>query len=188
MGERNSNQEIEIKLRLPSARWGRRLLRESGFRVKRRRVLESNVVYDTPSGALRASGQLLRLRRTGRRALLTYKGPAVPGRYKSREERETTVADADEIAVILTRLGYQPSFRYEKYRTEYRRPDGGGLILLDETPIGDFFELEGQPEWIDHTAAELGFSLSSYITETYGSLFLLERPAGTNPAAMLFGS
>jgi adenylate cyclase class 2 len=156
--------------------------------VKRRRVLESNVVYDTPSGALRASGQLLRLRRTGRHALLTYKGPAEPGRYKSREERETSLADAEELAVILTRLGYRPSFRYEKYRTEYQRPGGAGLVLLDETPIGDFFELEGPPEWIDRTAADLGFSLSDYITETYGSLFSQERSAGTDPAAMLFGS
>ena len=28
-----------------------------------------------------------------------------------------------------------------------------GVIELDETPAGDFLELEGPPEWIDATAA-----------------------------------
>jgi len=30
--------------------------------------------------------------------------------------------------------------------------DGEGHCVVDETPIGNFAELEGPPEWIDRTA------------------------------------
>ena len=41
-----------------------------------------------------------------------------------------------------------------------------------ETPIGVWLELEGEPEWIDRTAAQLGFTLQQYVTESYGGLWL----------------
>ena len=46
------------------------------------------------------------------------------------------------------------------------------MIELDQTPIGDFLELEGPPEWIDATAAALGYSESDYVTSTYRDLFV----------------
>jgi adenylate cyclase class 2 len=52
---------------------------------------------------------------------------------------------------------------------------------LDETPIGEFLELEGEPGWIDRTARELGFSEADYITDTYGALF--EAYRARNPGA-----
>ena len=48
----------------------------------------------TPEGILRQRGTLLRLREVGGRSILTFKGPATPGKHKSREELETTVGDA----------------------------------------------------------------------------------------------
>ncbi len=71
---------------------------------------------------------------------------------------------------MLARLGYRVVFRYEKYRAEYVKD--GGLALVDETPIGVFIELEGEPDWIDGHARRLGFSPEHYITESYGSLYL----------------
>jgi adenylate cyclase class 2 len=46
------------------------------------------------------------------------------------------------------------------------------VATLDETPIGIFLELEGNPGWIDRTAATLGFSERDYIVESYGRLYL----------------
>src|SRR5512143_1192761 len=115
-------REIEIKLAVASAEEGRRLLRRAGLRVTRRRVFESNVVFDDARGTLRRAKSLLRVREAGGHGLLTYKGPATVTRYKSREELETTLEDAATAHVILERLGYRPVFRYEKFRTEF----GGG--------------------------------------------------------------
>ena len=166
-----STQETEIKLAVPSPGAIRRTLRAAGFRVSRKRVFESNAIYDTAAPSLRPAGTLLRLRQAGRTATLTYKGPALAGKHKSREELEVEVADHAAMAAILERLGYRPTFRYEKYRTEFRQPDLAGIAMLDETPIGVYLELEGEAEWIDRTAALLGFGESDYLTASYGRLY-----------------
>jgi len=71
---------------------------------------------------------------------------------------------------ILRALGYSPSFRYEKFRAEWT--DGKGQVVVDETPIGNFCEIEGAPRWIDATAKKLGVSGADYITKNYAGLFL----------------
>ena len=63
----------------------------------------------------------------------------------------------------------KPSFRYEKFRSEWT--DGKGQVVLDHTPIGEFGEIEGPPDWIDHIAKLLGISESQYITDSYAALF-----------------
>ena len=102
---------------------------------------------------------LLRLRQVGGNCLVTWKGPSIPGPHKIRPELETLVGSVEMMDRILRELGYEPVFRYEKYRTEFKQGGGAaeGVVTLDETPIGDFFELEGAPDWIDKTAGLLGF-------------------------------
>jgi adenylate cyclase class 2 len=63
----------------------------------------------------------------------------------------------------------EPVFRYEKWRTEYL--DGRGLCVVDETPIGIYAELEGEPEWIDSTADALQIPQEMRTTKSYGRLF-----------------
>jgi len=181
-----SRQEVEIKLRVADAAAARRMLRARGFRLLHRRRFEANVLFDTPERSLTRAGKLLRVRRSGRSCLLTYKGPGGPGRHKVRRELEVGIADAESMIEILRALGMQPIFRYEKYRAEYAAPDGGGVATVDETPIGVFVELEGRPEWIDRTAAALGFDEPEYITATYGELYLESRRAGGGKD-MVFG-
>jgi adenylate cyclase class 2 len=60
--------------------------------------------------------------------------------------------------------------------------------MLDQTPIGDFLELEGSPAWIDRTACALGYSPDDYITASYGALYLARCQArGVEPGHMVFG-
>src|SRR5579863_7077767 len=151
------NREIEIKLKVPGAVAGRRLLRGAGFQVARRRAFEDNQVFDTPGRLLRRRGELLRLREVGSHGTLTYKGPGIPGKHKDREELELQQIDPRTARAILSRLRFEPAFRYQKYRTEFRQPHVAGMATLDETPIGVFMELEGRPAWIDRTASRLGY-------------------------------
>jgi len=182
------NFEIEIKLRLPDKLEKiHRTLRETGFRVAKGRILESNILFDNSKRALRKHGKLIRLRRVGPHRLLTYKGPAEQSRYKKRREIEIDFRDGTALDEILLHLGYRPVFRYEKYRTEYARPRVEGKVLLDETPIGNFLEIEGSPRWIDRTARVLGFSEADYITRSYGFLYLAYcRERRLRPKDMLF--
>jgi len=60
-------------------------------------------------------------------------------------------------------------------------------VLLDETPIGNFLELEGSPRWIDRTARRLGFSPKDYINRSYGYLYLAWcRERRIRPKDMVF--
>lgn len=167
-----SGRETEIKLPAPSASAAARLLLSAGFHIAKRRVFESNTVWDTPSQQLRRGAQLLRIRQAGPKSTLTYKGKPGRSKHKSREELELELKDPAALGAIFERLGYRPQFRYEKYRTEYREARYGGTATIDETPIGVFLELEGGPAWIDRTARRLGFIERDYITDSYGRLYL----------------
>lgn len=180
--------EIEIKLRLP-AKLGkiRRVLYRAGFRIHKPRILESNILFDNPKRTLRKHGRLLRIRSVGAHRLLTYKGPSEPSRYKKRREIEIDLHDGAGVDEIFMHMGYRAVFRYEKYRTEYVKPRGEGKVLLDETPIGNFLEIEGPARWIDRTASLLGFKTGEYITRSYGYLYLAYcRERRITPKNMLF--
>jgi len=162
-------REIEIKFRVADLRALARNLRAAGFRVITRRTHEMNTLYDLPGEVLRARNELLRIRKYGSEWTLTHKSGTTRGRHCSRVEVETVVADGNKTDAILRALGYSPSFRYEKFRTEWT--DGKGQVVVDETPIGDFCEIEGPPRWIDGTAKKLGVSAGDYITKNYATLF-----------------
>jgi adenylate cyclase, class 2 len=163
------SKEIEIKFRVSEVRALTRRLRASGFRLVTRRTHESNTLYDLPGQALRKRGELLRLRKYGTGWLLTHKARGKETRHKTRVETETRLEDGEQFERILRALGYVPSFRYEKFRAEWS--DGKGHVVLDETPIGFFGEVEGPARWIDRTARRLGIDRQSYITDTYAGLF-----------------
>jgi adenylate cyclase class 2 len=187
MAASHTPRETEVKLALSTAAEGRRLLLAAGFRVSRRRVFEANTLFDTSRQTLRRAGRLLRVRQAGPLGTFTYKGPPAIGKYKDREELEVETSDASRLAEILTRLDFRPVFRYEKYRTEYRRSDEAGLATLDETPVGVFLELEGAPVWIDRNARRLGFREAGYITASYYALYAEHcRKHGVRPTHMTF--
>jgi adenylate cyclase, class 2 len=168
-------REVEIKLAVHDPRAVRRRLAETGFRRASKRYFESNALLDFPDRRLRKHGSLVRLRSERGRSLLTFKGPrARQGRFKERTEIESRVADAGEVGKVLEALGLTVAFRYEKYRTLYRRrgdPDDAE-VAFDETPIGTYLELEGPKWWIEKVAQALGYGPPDYITLSYGSLYL----------------
>jgi adenylate cyclase class 2 len=129
---------------------------------------------------LRARKKLLRLRKYGLAWTLTHKSGGKRGRHSSRVELETGVADGKKMDEILRGLGYTPSFRYEKFRAEWS--DGKGQVVVDETPIGNFCEIEGPARWIDATAKKLGVNPADYITKNYATLFSDWKQETKSPA------
>src|SRR5438128_4656867 len=163
----NASKEIEIKLEVRDPRALKRRLAEMGFRRVTARHFESNRLLDFPNLALRQAQRVLRLRFADGKCLLTFKGaPARSRHYKVRTELETEVEDGSGLEEILERAGLREVFRYDEYRTEYApgagrknilRPGGTvrrkrgstpraperGELVYDETPIGNYLELEG---------------------------------------------
>ena len=173
-------REIEIKFRAVDLRALARKLRAAGFRLLTPRTHEMNTLYDLPGEVLRGRKELLRIRKYGSEWTLAHKSKGKIGRHNARIEIETGVGDGKKMDLILRALGYSPSFRYEKFRAEWT--DGKGQVVVDETPIGNFCEIEGAPRWIDATAKKLGVAAADYITKNYAGLFL-EWKAGTKSQA-----
>lgn len=163
------------------------MLRRAGFRLSKRRVFEANTLFDTANGELRGTERLLRVREAGKVGVMTYKGAGIDGKYKDREELQVEVSDPKRLSEMLAKLNFVPAFRYEKYRTEFRRAGEKGVATLDETPIGVYLELEGAPAWIDRSARRLGFAESDYNTASYFGLYVdYCRQRGLQPTNMTF--
>jgi len=165
----SAGREIEIKFRVTELRATTSKLRTANFRVLTPRTHEMNTLYDLPGEVLRGRKELLRLRKYGAEWTLTHKAGKRTGRHSRRDELETRLGDGRKMDLILRALGYAPSFRYEKFRSQWT--DGKGLVVVDETPIGNFCEIEGPSRWIDRTAKKLGVEAADYITKNYATLF-----------------
>jgi adenylate cyclase class 2 len=169
--------ETEIKLRVDDIAGFTSRLQDAGFRLQTPRSFESNVLYDTPDRQMRARTEILRIRSYAGRSIITHKRLPDSGvgedRHKHRIETETEVSDGDAMAAVFLSLGLVAAFRYEKWRSEWT--DGEGHCVVDETPIGNYAELEGSAEWIDRAADRIGIVPAQYITLSYGRLFDLWR-------------
>ena len=148
-----------------------------GAQPSRARHLEDNVLYDDPARSLKASGRTLRLRRAAGEAIVTFKGPRIAGTgVKSRVEIEFTVEDGDAADRMFRGLGYEKVFRYQKYREAFRWRDAE--IVVDETPIGTFLEIEGAVETIHAAASAMGRSPADYVDEGYVELLTASGRTG----------
>jgi adenylate cyclase class 2 len=170
-----AGHEIEVKLRCG----GIGPLLEAGIalELETARHFEDNWLLDTPDRQLAARAAILRVRAAEGSGLLTYKeqapATAPASQFKLRVEIETRLGEPRQVVEILERLGYHKFFRYQKYRTIYRAllPDGAHLmVMFDETPLGDFLELEGEESAIAEAVNLLGVEPTDYILESYLAL------------------
>ena len=64
-------------------------------------------------------------------------------------------------------------FRYQKFREVWRVKDVE--IVLDRTPIGAYFEIEGPIDVIRSVAADLGMNMEQALRSTYADLYRQAR-------------
>jgi adenylate cyclase class 2 len=169
--------EIEAKFRVDSHKAVRARLQELGA-VLVDRFLEVNRILDQTDGSLRRAGCGLRVRssrseiRGTTTASVTFKGPVVPGAFKTREEIGTTVGDAAAAVQLLERLGFTVILSFEKRRERWQL--GECVVELDEPArIGRFVEIEGPSESAIQSARKsLGLEELSHITSSYIRMIL----------------
>ena len=167
------NQEIEVKFYLNDLARFEKNLQGLGAELIQPRVHEINLRFDTPDGKLTNSGQVLRLRQD-ERSRFTYKrsSPEETDSVSSRTEIEFEVSSFENARLFLEALGYQVYVSYEKYRRTYQLPSVE--IMLDETPFGDFIEIEGSnAQSIETIAAALHLNWQARCLEGY--MMLLDK-------------
>ena len=178
---------------------------EAKFRVPDREMLETrlaalgakegeledevNLLLDDDAGSLRLGGRALRVRTVNGHGLLTFKGPATFGAgVKARLELESGVDDPAAVLALFEALGFRPGFRYEKRRTPWRFSDPARpLVVVDETPLGLFAEIEGEETALRVLAADLGVPEGDFLRSSYWGLWQSARAADPSlPEDMVF--
>ena len=162
--------EIEKKYRLTKKQRAELLRRLHTIGAKpKAEEFEENTLY---SGEGIVFGQsVLRLRRVGKRAILTYKErfPSTSS-IKHQQEDETEVSDADATDAILQGLGYKPALVYEKRRSIWCL--GDAEVDVDELPFGLFMEIEAKTDEIVRIEKLLSMKGLQAEMETYPGLTL----------------
>ena len=178
-------QEIEVKFALKDRPALVSRLQGIGAERLYPETFEDNIVLDR-RGELRTRGALLRVRKFGRYAIATFKGPmAVEGGVKTREEVQTGVESFELAIQLFDSLGFKPVFRYQKYREVWRMREVE--VVLDRTPIGDYFEIEGPLDVIRAVAEELGMNMDAGIRQSYADLYRQHRRTRADlPENMVF--
>jgi adenylate cyclase class 2 len=163
--------EVELKVRAGHDTVRQRLDEQEAESVDA--VGQTDVYYDAPHRDFAATDEALRIRQEVAldevgvddagfgwptdegTTMLTYKGPLVDDRSKTREEFETAVADRHAMESILDGLGFEPAATVRKRRRRFSL--SGYTVTLDEVDgLGEYVEVETAVETDDIEAAREG--------------------------------
>jgi adenylate cyclase, class 2 len=172
--------EIEKKYRLTKKQREEVLARLPEIGARRiGEEFEENTLY--AGETLDVERSVLRLRRVGKRGILTYK-ERFPTRsdIKHQQEDETRVDDPEAMASILDAMGFTPAVVYEKRRETWRL--GKTEIVIDELPFGLFMEIEGDESGIRQVEAKLAMKRLKSEDATYPQL---TRTHGTDHCGVI---
>ena len=165
---------VEAEIKIFSGDLGRIIKAGFELTVVEPRHFEDNWLLDSTDQMLLNRGAALRIRFVEGHGWVTYKGEvrdsASP--VKVREEVEVETAKPERMLEMFERLGFRRSFRYQKYRTDYQTTvDGHDLkVVLDETPMGNFIEIEGDESTVARVFDAAGFSAGEIVRESYPEL------------------
>ena len=106
-------------------------LKELGF-IFLKRVYELNVMYDNPSSIMQITDGRIRLRKSGKDTILTYKKPLSREGIKKEIEYETKVSDFDIMEKILEMMEFTKTTSYERYRSYFHKKNVE--VMIDEFP------------------------------------------------------
>ncbi|WP_256300003.1 class IV adenylate cyclase [Haloarchaeobius salinus] len=189
--------EVELKVRADHDAVRRRLAERDAEPADA--VGQTDVYYDAPHRNFAETDEALRIRQevplageTGDDAAgfdwdtddgttkVTYKGPLVDERSKTREEFETAVAERDAMEGILDGLGFEPAATVRKRRRRFAL--SGYTVTLDEVDgLGEFVEVETAVDAADieeardgavDVLASLGLDADDGIRTSYLGLLL----------------
>jgi adenylate cyclase class 2 len=109
-----------------------------------------DIYFNSPNRDFRKTDEALRIRIKEEGARLTYKGPKLDSRTKSRLELTVELDNPMAMEKILAELGFRPSGEVRKRRTKYTL--GEVTFALDDVDgLGSFLEIEAPAEddWAD---------------------------------------
>ncbi len=165
--------EVEVKFRIEDIKEVEEKIEDSAeFIVEK---TESDIYFNSPWKDFKESDEALRIREDNEGVTVTYKGPKVDSRTKSREEVKVGIDDYQSGIQLLKDLGFTPFGEVVKNRRIYELE--GATVCIDRVEnLGEFLEIELQGEKSDveektlqifRLAKRLGFHEEQSIRESY---------------------
>ncbi len=143
--------EVELKARVRDLFAIERALLEQGAKPlgKEQHI---DVYFNAPDRDFAVTDEALRLRVVDGVSLLTYKGPKLDKRSKTRVEHELEIQDGGAMQAVLQGLGFLPRPPVKKTRQRYEL-DVVEYCLDQVDGLGSFMELEILVETKDEIGA-----------------------------------
>jgi adenylate cyclase class 2 len=157
-------------------------------------IVQSDTYFSHPARDFAQTDEALRIRISGDRSFVTYKGPKLDTATKTRRELELPLhsndADGTGLGELLVALGFKPVATVRKQRRKFQIDYGGhdvqgALDIVDG--VGTYIELEllasdrnleDVKRVIRELADELGLGQSE--RRSYLELLLEQRPNRSN--------
>jgi adenylate cyclase class 2 len=138
--------EVELKFPLAESDSVCRRLSQMGA-VPAAPLAQRDLYFSHPQRQFEQTDEALRIRCVGNQSWITYKGPVVDSRTKSRRELEIEFEEgaADKLATVLEILGFRQVRSVCKLRTPYHLQWEGRsceAALDDVEGLGTFLEIE----------------------------------------------
>ena len=111
-------------------------------------INQTDTYFNHPNRIFAETDEALRIRVSDDHTFLTYKGPKIDARSKTREEIEVSLEHADVTAQLLTKLGFTPVADVKKVRRIFTL-DNFTICLDTVDTVGTFVEVETSGENVE---------------------------------------
>ena len=132
--------EVEVKAKIDSFEEMERNLESLGA-TKTKSEFQEDIYFQSPIVDFAKTDEALRIRTTDNDTFITYKGPKLNDRAKTRKEVEMTVEIAAKAADILEEIGFRPARTAKKSR-QYYSYENFEISLDDVDGLPPYMEIE----------------------------------------------
>ena len=132
--------EVEVKAKIDSFKEMEEKLENIGA-VKSKTEFQEDIYFASPIVDFAQTDEALRIRTTNNDTFITYKGPKLNDKAKTREEVEMTIENAEKAKDIFEEIGFREVRTVRKNR-QYYTYENFEISLDDVEGLNPYMEIE----------------------------------------------
>ena len=132
--------EVEVKAKIDSFKEMEEKLENIGA-VKSKTEFQEDIYFASPIVDFAQTDEALRIRTTNNNTFITYKGPKLNDKAKTRKEVEMTIENSEKATDIFTEIGFREVRTVRKNR-QYYTYENFEISLDDVEGLNPYMEIE----------------------------------------------
>ena len=132
--------EVEVKAKINGFKEMEEKLENIGA-VKSKTEFQEDIYFASPIVDFAKTDEALRIRTTDNNTFITYKGPKLNDKAKTRKEVEMTIESAEKARDIFTEIGFREARTVRKNR-QYYTYENFEISLDDVEGLSPYMEIE----------------------------------------------